>query len=514
MSHSPRLNLRFAFGFAWKDLADRRAAAPTLVIVFTIALTTALSALAFTLPQAAEEARRKEMGQKPLATCLWGRHVTQELLEPDLQEEQVRALHTRLESGLDSRDDLVGCYPVRVLDLEWRFPNNEKEQRTQLRGRTLAPGDPLFRSCRTKYGKTLSEGEPGIIAAPKMLELLGYPADLPPGSMLTVIRPGGSHAPMPVQLVDVFVDRLPDGYLYLMTEAYHIQILNTDDDVQMQAVVSGPVHPDWPDPLALPATLLDRLEEKEGLRITLIIQDAGKPRAWQIESIRARPPDFATWRDKLLPLIHRLLRDVAKLVAADQFEKLRPPPQTRPVVRPDGYQRVAIYVRDVKDLRPAAEIARQNEIRVNENIVDQLSAYSEAVQTAQKLRDFALPALWLLATINLTALQSLLAQRKAPEIGMLRAIGMSNRTLLSLYLLEAFILWGLGSLYGLFLTMYVGALLSARVLPEGDWSALLTLKWFCHLGLFLLGSLFFGLVSNFVITYSTCRTSPALSLNR
>ncbi len=210
---------RFLFAFALQDLRDRRGGGTTAVLTLTIALVTALTALAFVLPGAAEQVFRRHLENRPLARCLlvW---EPERIAAHPLTPSRLRVLNNALAEKLAIPAEAVRCFPFHEARFTW--PRNADGGpllfEPDVRGRTLVPGDPFLKNCQLRSGRPFThDKEEGVIVADGFLERLGYPADLEAGSTLYVAS-AGSGRPVPVLLVGVLKHPLPFNFAFVMTE--------------------------------------------------------------------------------------------------------------------------------------------------------------------------------------------------------------------------------------------------------------------------------------------------------
>jgi hypothetical protein len=339
----------------------------------------------------------------------------------------------------------------------------------RLRGRTLAPGDPLLDSLPLRAGSPFHDpAQAGVIVTPEFLRLLGLPADAAAGTELHV-RARASGARVAVPLVGVTSDRLPLGHQFVLTEAYETQLLTTEPDVPAPAIRTGPIPEQWPRPRELPAAVRQALKVFD-LDLPAREERLGKPPVWQISSFRDHPPRCSDWR--------LYLRRISEMMEAEGFPRAAeidridaPSAHPRPPQR-EGYDLAGVYLRDLPELRPAADAIRartQLQI-VNEGVIDQLNDIAAASRSALVVLSSVLAVVWLVAAVNLVVLLELRTQHKVAEVGLLRAIGISDALLRQIYEMEGALLWLLGVGVGLLLAAAAGAGLLGWLVPGEAWA--------------------------------------------
>src|SRR5436309_13575234 len=169
--------LRFLFSFAWQDLFERNARRTTRVIVVTVAILSGFTLVVYGLALGYEKARLQRLRSDPLALCLWAGNPT---LGQKIDPTTLQRLRDRLGQRLDG-GRLVGCYPFYETEFDWfvRTPDGELRS-TSLRGRTLAPGDPLLPSLPLRSGRPFERpDEEGVIVTDNLLRVLENQAGTP-----------------------------------------------------------------------------------------------------------------------------------------------------------------------------------------------------------------------------------------------------------------------------------------------------------------------------------------------
>src|SRR5262249_35491447 len=157
------------------------------------------------------------------------------------------------------------------------------------------------------------------------------------------------------------------------------------------------------------------------------------------------------------------LKSDRNLKPAPSFVRIDVPTEASRGRSPAGYDGAGIYVRDLPQLRPAAEAARAAGLRVNEDVIQQVEALARAARLAVLLLSVVVAVLGGLSFWNVKVIQELRALHKTSEIGMLKAIGMSDGLLRQVYLAEATLVWGLGVAAGAALGLAAGPAAGARL---------------------------------------------------
>lgn len=508
MISTPRIS--FLVRFAIQDLADARGRASTFIIVLTVALVTVFTLLSLILPQAAERARLEHLKSEPLTLCLWAWDADGVAGQP-ITQQRLKELSNQL-SHFVGESKQAHCYPFYELKLDWRKNTRDGVYScVSLRGRTLQEGDPLLESCPLRGGEhfTLTD-QKGVLVTPSLLNALDYPADPPPGTVLS-IRAAASAELLKVPLLGVLREELPFRHTFVMTEAFENSLRTSEADVPLRTIRTGPVPSRWPRPFALPVSVREALAAFKISRPS-VLERTGRPLTWSLTTERDTPPVRSLWRDELRRL-NDLMQEAGYPRGRD-FEMLETLEQQLPPPSRPGYDLVGVYVADLPALHPAAHAIRTVGLQANEGVIRQLQAYNEATQAARIILLWIAGIVGFIATVNLLALQMLRLQKKVAEIGMLGTIGMSSSTLLAIHGVEILLLWITGTLAGIVLSLATAEGL-ANACHFHPWKSLLSADFFSRGSVFLLLSLSFCVMSSWIsILWTAHGTSPAMALSR
>ena len=465
---SPGQRLRFLFGFAWQDLFERNARRTTRVLLVTVAVLSGFTLAVYGLALGYEHVRLRRLERDPLARCLW---ATVRTFGDKVQPRQLDALRGRLGES--------SCHPFREAEMDWfvRAGGDGLARSTSLTGRTLAPGDPLLQSLPLRSGRGFERpDEAGVIVTESMLRVLDQPANV----VSLRLRSRASGEPVDVPLLGVTQGPLPMGHFFLLTEDYHRRLLTEDPNPAVAAVRTGPVPESWPTPDRLPQTIKDALETYKILPPRIERRaDGGK--VWLLESSEEAQPR-SVWL-ALVNNIHELMLEADRtLKPAPQFVRIVIPTVIRGQP-PMGYDGVGIYVRDLPELKPAAEVAQEAGLLVNRDVIEQIEAIGRVSQRAVLLLTVVVLVLGALSFWNIKVIQELRSLQKVSEIGMLKAIGMSNGLLRQVYLAEASLVWGIGTVGGAVLGLAAGLAASCTLAEHADerWAAFYC-PWYVWLG--------------------------------
>jgi hypothetical protein len=498
--------LRFLFGFAWQDLFERNARRTTRVLLVTVAVLSGFTLAVYGLALGYERVRLRRLERDPLALCLW---ATVPTLGDKVKPEQVASLRDRLGES--------SCHPFREAELDWFVqPRGEgPAHSTSLSGRTLAPGDPLLESPAVHgRGLPLQSGrgfarpdEEGVIVTESMLRIL----EQKPGVSALRLRSRASGEPVDVPLLGLTQGPLPLGHSFLMTESYHRRLLTEDPNPAVANIRTGPVPSSWPDPDRLPQAVTEALSTYEILP-PLVEKRTDGSRVWLLRSNENPPPLRSNWLAYVKNIHELMLKSDRKLKPAPEFVRIVIPAVIRaqPPARYDG---VGIYVRDLPGLKPAAEVAQAAGLNVNRDVIEQIEAISRASRLAVVLLTVVVVVLGALSFWNIKVIQELRSLQKVSEIGMLKAIGMSNGLLRQVYLAEASLVWGLGTVGGAVLGLAAGLAASWALAEHADERlAAFYCPWYVWLGVAGLGGVACWL-STLSATRRARRASPIETLS-
>jgi hypothetical protein len=447
-------SFRFALWFAYTDLWGRwQARYITLANLLTVVALTAFTLLVYGLVLGTDRRRMEQIRQDPLAACLVVRLPTRSQF---IQPEQIRELEQKVRAALVSPEHLEAIAPFHVLEQDWFYPNEETSP--NFRGRTLADNDPLFKSfSRSKFWAKgpPAPGQQGVVLTLGMLGQLGLRTDTLPDSL--VVRTGVGKRAVPI--VGVLNHDIPGRREYLLPEGLWNDLQRQSDVPNADEVRSGILPQRWSQLRELPADVLNYLSSKN------IEWDGRRPfeqgHVWLFHFSPGEQPDQKTpprldqWQIHLENVARRL---VEKNGPGGAFVQVQP---LHKVERPgeeaaSGYDRVTLYFRDLDDLPRGAEAARKLGLVVDEDLQDQIDRIRSTTSRLMLMVTPIILAVAVLGIWNLCVIQYLQAHQKVPEVGMLKATGLSDGLLKLIYLIEAFLLWGAGLTGGLVLGRLAG----------------------------------------------------------
>ena len=452
---SPLRRLAFLTWYAWRELFQHRSRNTTAALVSSVACATAAAALALAVPDIATAIRLKRLAQSPLARCIW------------LDDSRDRKFGDARTAELRDRIDRIQDPPVAPYELHGyhlavlEFAEKESpESYRQAYGRTLAPGDPIYadldRILRSPH-RVEPDGD-GIIVSPNYLRKLGWKDGDPPPSTLK-IRVGSTGTVVELLLAGISRDPLPLNHVFWIGEAQDRK-LRTAVAARPDRIWSGPIPTDWPrdadDYLEECLKILD--DRDVVLAVVKKDHDSGGL-DWCLE-LRTRGSSglgLTDWNNLLVSIREKVERTRPRSDAA-RFVRTNHDPVPDPTPLPRGdYAYLTVYVTELKDLKPIAAVSIDHADYVNDSsrlLVEEIE--STAARTRRILIGLVV-AFFVSGVITLLLALNLRARQKTPQIGLLRMMGIGRPAMLGLVLIEAAILWSLGTLLALLPIAVLGA---------------------------------------------------------
>ncbi len=467
---------RFLVGYAIRDLTAYDALRTTLAIVFTIAFVSAFTLGSYGLVLGVEQVGLHRVQADPLALSLWvgERGIPHHIIKPEVSQE----LEARLTETFGPTEK-KRVFPFRQVVFSWE--GRDVSQR--IFGRTIMLGqrtDPLFESFPLMHGRTFDgPKDQGIIVSPEMLYLLGFDPKAPP-SHLKIHTTTGRTYPIPVLGVTKH-NFPPELHLYyVLPERYAHLLEHSDPDPLRQAIYTGPIGKNWPKVHSQLPDLIQKILQPR--RIRLLYPEPGPNGSiiWLLQS-ELRKGEGRNWPSQsewtaYLRNIHSILTEDDKQNYGKREEfitKQRPLEETELPEMPTERDLVGVYLDDPKDLPEAVEVCKTvkagggNLEVLNESVAKRIVTVRQEAEVALRILSVVEVILLLISIGNIFVIQALRWERKLPELGMLKAMGMSGRLLWSLCLLEGFLLSVVGAVVGLGLG-WLGGHIGATWWYQGD----------------------------------------------
>jgi hypothetical protein len=354
--------------------------------------------------------------------------------------------------------------------------------------------------------------EEGVVVTRKLLKGLHVPAGQSPKTLKVE---GPSGRPQEVQVLAVVEQSLPpDDREFAMPEAFYVKLKTQDPNVRTAAIETGPVPQAW---LAkgLPKDL-QAILSNEGVQMPPVWRpverDGRELDVWMLNSREARTGlRVDIWR-KYLEMIRDTMTKDLLLPPGPDFVTVVPLDKKQEEAPPKRHRHLAVYLSDLPDLKPAAEVIDTLGFPVNRDVVNQVDSVQQSTAAIFVLLLVIVAVVGGLAVWNTTVIQQLRAQQKVTEIGMLKAIGMTNRQMQQLYLVEASLLWFFGALAGVGLGLLAGRAVEAGIPPDAQGRVIeFDCPW-CYIVVGVGASLLLCLFSTLWATRKARRDPPIRSL--
>ncbi len=475
MSLSQRL--QFLAWFVRHDLLEWRGLMMNLAAFFGLFLTGLFSILAFGLTVGLEQVREKRWQGNPLTGGLWAERAGQGKVTLAALTAAVDAV--RKEHGDTA---IEGAYPILQIDLRWRHKTGSIVH-DQV-GRTVAPGDRVFASLEVAWGgEPLTGGadDEGIVVSPRFLRHLGYNEGESVKELECRSADGGRQN---VRVRGTTGVDPPFEYKYLLPERFALRLRNLNEPPILPMIQTGAVPIGWPaasrlpNPIGGPKGWLALWEIR-----AIDVARTEKLRVWELtyEGIEVAPR-----RDIWLARLEEMRKELAKHfpdVDAADFDQITQPKEPAPLEPdpPKDYTQAVVYTGPSVSAKTIADALEKNGLRMRR---DELTALDTIRTESQRLLQvlFSIGILLLLVIVlTVAVLQMLRMEPKMPEMGMLRAIGMSNGMLLLVYQFEAAIIGIAGGVTGVLTGVCIGPYAARWIhLTHAEFGFVLSPSWVAY----------------------------------
>lgn len=504
------------------DLAGRRELATTVAMLGSILVVTAacLASYALVLGNWRVERSRIDRDAWSLVLRVGNSLSTRGLVTSEL----IAQIKARLAAEIDGDGEVIrAVHPYRtcrdrielffqenfVVDLVGRtvYFDETGQRDLYLHERALQPGGKELLTAKDK----------GILLAPRALKKLGLGTtpELPFSLNVEVLAKKQS-----IDVIGVFNEDLPDRYDFVITEGY--ESILTQGETSSTYVLSSQLPDAWlagPGSLnleedliqdQLPAEISNHLEavELHDNQLRLQARSYFDPNSNAVQSELS----LSQWRDLLVAIESEMRKRTG--VGCDGFEQplINALPQFE---SEQAYDFVNVYVREASALAPAADICDQlipgidGEGTVNRDVIARLGSIDSRLQESMRTVSVQQVVIIAMAAFTLTVLQIFRAFGKTREIGMLRAIGMKRRQVLSFVVIQSALLSGLGTLIGLLMGVCTAILISWYSYDSLDESLLGVHLPYQLLVSIVLGALVITLLSGFLAAWPWIFREPA-----
>jgi len=248
---------------------------------------------------------------------------------------------------------------------------------------------------------------------------------------------------------------LPLNHAFWITEAQDRK-LRTASGGKPDRVWSGPIPPGWPTAADEYEAKCGRLLDRFGVEVACIVRDGESHLEFRTGGKPGKP--LREWNDLMIGLRETMGRDRPE-IDASRFVRTNhdPLPEPEPIPRGD-YGFLTVYAAELKDLKPIAAVSVEHADGVNDGsrlLVDEIE--STAARTRRVLIGLMI-AFFVSGVLALILALNLRARQKTPQIGLLCMMGIGRGALAGLILLEAALLWLLGTALAVVIVAALAAL--------------------------------------------------------
>lgn len=458
----------FLFWFGRRDLWEKHARRASRSVVWTVAMVVGFVLVVSGLSMGFKKARYLRLQDEPRAAYLG---IGSRLSPNEITPNRLEALSSEIHAVAPGAE----CYPYYRVFASWRVNVDGRELDVPCKGRTLAVGDRIAQSGRLfRTGGPFQSGEaPGIIVAPNMLVTLGLDP-LGDYEELSFV-PSSGYDPISVPVVGIISDDFPDGYGFLINEAY-IEILAGVKPPRN--IRTGRIPDEWGQWRNVPGMreAIEAVFKERRIKLIPEVQEQfdGLGSSWWTWGLECTD-DFGMpqhdWRKALQAFLDYLEARGGKRVSSDeraQFLKIDAPNRTSRIRR-EAYDRVAAYVNDLSDWERIAKISSVTGIQgkqddnedsggieaatwvplpIDEDLIKQVTAIERTSRIINWVLATISVVVVLVAVGNTNTILVLRSEAKVAEIGMLKAIGAEPQLLGWLYVVQGIQIWFWGMLYG------------------------------------------------------------------
>lgn len=396
--------------------------------------------------------------EDPLSVCLW-------VGQPGFADQLFTAERLQaIEQTLRSSNKVQSWHPMHEIWLDVGLIH-EPENTLQIVGRTMSDSDPVEVLFQSQAELSTGGSSHGIYLSTRMLKLIGWNQPGLP-SELRIRGPTGLYTSVPVK--GVLRRELPWNHQFVVDEICYQNYLEANRDERSSCVITGSVPQSWPSEFGRFPEVVRFAFDRYSL-FPPRLEQSGNGQRWRMETYESGGLSKSQWS--------AYLKQIAKLMTEKGYEQAPEEfwqsltmelPHTVTSEAPP-YNLVVVYIKSVEYLREVKILLERGGFRVrdtNETISRMEHIYRSTVTAGVMLTGISL-IIGLGFFLTLIGMHSLRVNSKLPQIGMLKAIGMSLKELKLLYICESIIIWGFAIATGLPTAYLVGWLASPWVVPGG-----------------------------------------------
>ncbi len=455
--------------YSQSDLDAPASRTVTQLIVLSLGMIMALLIVSTTVAFWIPAIQRSRLDASPLAKSLWiGQPGVKEMLFTD---EKLSILELEISNTRDKeRPESIqkfSRHPLKFMNK--RDPNRSHE----LHGRTVELNDPIINRLQSDPVPT----DPGIIPTQELLILLGYQDDELPKELS--VRFGDDHKWQRVPVLFVANIKLPYQLKFLVRRPDYNTFYLRGHESKYGAVRFGPMTEQWPTGGALA-----RDEEfsncLSNLGITVKQQVSSGRFAYLLSDANGQQKDPSTWesitRQFKVAMAEYVKRNDLELEFNDKILNAVEPhgEAVAPQLPAPEFDLVEVRVKDLNHLRATARGCLNAGFPADDTLVSQVDQVHQIGRLLLVAMISICVSLLVIAAMVMIVVQRLRCELKVPEIGMLKAMGISGREFLRLYKTQAHILWQRSLLGGAGLALVTVGIIGLITAESGaEWLLLL-----------------------------------------
>jgi hypothetical protein len=341
---------------------------------------------------------------------------------------------------------LMGCFPFVEARAQCYTLDVEGSRRYRpMVGRTVhGRSDPLIQTIPLQSGKGFtSDRDMGVIVSPAFLQSLALPDGAAPPVSVRYREIGGAKADeIEAPVVGVAAREFSARWNFLILESALLTLEAEHQDIPTTIVRTRPAPRNW-----RKADLPDSVR----VRLGTFGVDEGRRVGEALEFTSNRPMSRENWLAIIRDVRRQLTGFVEKFPDAggcfqDQYLELVVERSADASAALQTYHYVSLHTERPDAVEELVAAARP--LPADPELAAKIAQLGDVARLGRVLV-WVVPVLVLFTGfLNLLAIQRLRDATKLDEIGLLKAIGMSEGRLLDLFFLEALIVWGLGVVLG------------------------------------------------------------------
>jgi hypothetical protein len=483
--------VRGVFWLAWTGLFRTGVRFVTWVSIFSLVVILVLSLDTYGFLRGYWLVQKELLLEDPLSLCLW-------VGSPGLKDAEFTPERRQHLSELLSTRDYVAYWLLYEMELHIQRLD-QPHYTVPILGRTRSKIDPLSHNL-SQVGNTVGAG---IYVSDRLPSQIGA-KDIP--SRVTVCGPTGVLSNVDVR--GSITRQLPWNHNFVVDEEWYRQYLEDNSNQRSQFILSGPVPCEWPTNFQdLPDIVRSAFDTYSLL--PLHVQERSDGKFWLLETSQENGYTRGQWSSFIKQLAQLMEHSGYKPASESMWQDLSDL-TPKEFVMPEP-NLALIQVRSVDQLREVKSLLENHGFNVRDT--NETLSRMEHIYRSSVTAGVMLLAGWILTGIGffltLIGLHTLRVNSKLPQIGMLKAIGMSPTQLELLFLYESLIIVSCGTVIGVPTAYLVGSITGPWVVPGGNKYPTLAfyVPWQVTAGLICI-LVIFCVCINLIASRKAVRTSP------